>query len=123
MLDREMARQIVNVRKLANYLHCHPSTVYRLAKHGDLSAFRLGGHWRFKISDIESVGQDLGQQSVNAVGQVRVSSAMKPMTPFFRLISPPPAPQTRGSRRSGTRRARNQTCRIILAACAFWCAV
>ena len=53
MLRSEMSREIVNVKDLASYLHCHQSTIYRLAKHGEIPAFRLGGEWCFKISDID----------------------------------------------------------------------
>jgi excisionase family DNA binding protein len=52
MLNREMTKEIVTVKGLAEYLHCHASTVYRLAKRGDIRGFRLGGGWRFKIGDI-----------------------------------------------------------------------
>ncbi len=53
MPNAEMATQIVTVRDLASYLHCHQSTIYRLAKRGEIPAFRLGGSWRFKIDDID----------------------------------------------------------------------
>jgi excisionase family DNA binding protein len=52
MPNNELTKEIVTVRDLANYLHCHQSTIYRLAKRGEIPAFRLGGGWRFKISDI-----------------------------------------------------------------------
>jgi excisionase family DNA binding protein len=53
MPNNEMAREIVTVKGLAGYLHCHPSTVYRLVNRGDIPGFRLGGGWRFKIADID----------------------------------------------------------------------
>ena len=53
MLNREMTKEIVTVRDLAKYLHCHQSTIYRLAKSGGIPAFRLGGGWRFKIGEID----------------------------------------------------------------------
>jgi excisionase family DNA binding protein len=53
MLNREMTKEIVTVRDLARYLHCHQSTIYRLAKSGGIPAFRLGGGWRFKIGEID----------------------------------------------------------------------
>ncbi len=53
MLDREMTKQIVTVRDLARYLHCHQSTIYRLVKRREIPGFRLGGSWRFKIDDID----------------------------------------------------------------------
>jgi len=53
MLRSEMSREIVNVKDLASYLHCHQSTIYRLAKNGEIPSFRLGGGWRFKMGDID----------------------------------------------------------------------
>jgi excisionase family DNA binding protein len=52
MLNREMTTQILAVRDLSNYLHCHQSTIYRLANRGEIPGFRLGGGWRFKIDEI-----------------------------------------------------------------------
>jgi len=46
-------REILTVRDIANYLHCHQSTIYRLAQRGEIPAFRLGGGWRFKLDEID----------------------------------------------------------------------
>ncbi len=53
MPKTEMRRQILTVKDLAEYLHCHQSTIYRLANRGDIPAFRLGGAWRFKTDEID----------------------------------------------------------------------
>jgi excisionase family DNA binding protein len=53
MLNKEMTREIVTVKDLAKYLHCHQSTIYRLVKRGEIPGFRLGGGWRFKIDEID----------------------------------------------------------------------
>jgi excisionase family DNA binding protein len=53
MLNKETTREIVKVKDLAEYLHCHQSTIYRLAKRGEIPGFRLGGGWRFKIDEID----------------------------------------------------------------------
>ncbi len=53
MANREKNREIVKVKDLAKYLHCHQTTIYRLAKRGDIPAFRLGGGWRFRIDEID----------------------------------------------------------------------
>jgi excisionase family DNA binding protein len=45
--------EILTVKGLARYLHCHPSTVYRLVNRGDIPGFRLGGGWRFKLDEID----------------------------------------------------------------------
>jgi excisionase family DNA binding protein len=45
--------EIMNLRDLADYLKCHPGTVYRLLKGGEIPAFRLGSDWRFSRADID----------------------------------------------------------------------
>jgi len=45
---------MLTVKDLAQYLHCHPATIYRLAKAGELPAFRLGGSWRFNPATVEA---------------------------------------------------------------------
>jgi excisionase family DNA binding protein len=49
----ETTKEILTVRDIARYLHCHQSTIYRLANRGEIPAFRLGGGWRFKIDQID----------------------------------------------------------------------
>ena len=41
------AESEVIVHGVAQYLHCHYSTIYRLVEHRQLPGFRLGGNWRF----------------------------------------------------------------------------
>jgi excisionase family DNA binding protein len=42
--------EILTVRQLADYLHCHTSTIYRLARRGEIpGAFHLGGTLRFHL--------------------------------------------------------------------------
>ena len=50
MVNREMTKEIVTVKDLAKYLHCHQSTIYRLVKRGDIPGFRLGGGWRLRLA-------------------------------------------------------------------------
>jgi len=38
---------------VADYLHCHLSTVYRLVKDGRIPHFQLGGNFRFHRSAID----------------------------------------------------------------------
>jgi len=45
--------EIMTGHEVAEYLKLHPETVQRLAKRGDLSAFRLGSDWRFRRADID----------------------------------------------------------------------
>ncbi len=53
MPNNEERREILTVRDVAAYLHCHYSTIYRLANDGRIPAFKLGGGWRFKLDAID----------------------------------------------------------------------
>jgi len=44
---------ILTVSMVAEYLRCHPSTIYRLLASKKIPAFRLGSDWRFRKSAIE----------------------------------------------------------------------
>jgi excisionase family DNA binding protein len=39
--------------QVAQYLNCHPVTVYRLLRQRKIPGFRLGGGWRFLRSEPE----------------------------------------------------------------------
>ena len=45
--------KVLNVNELADYLHVHRSTIYRLLKNGQLPAFKIGSDWRFNIEAID----------------------------------------------------------------------
>ena len=38
----------------AKFLKIHPRTVTRMALLGEVPAFRIGSHWRFRPSDLDS---------------------------------------------------------------------
>ena len=38
----------------ADYLQVHQRTITRLAKIGEIPAFRIGSHWRFRPADLDS---------------------------------------------------------------------
>ncbi len=44
---------VMTVREVSDYLRVHPSTVYRLLKHNQIPAFRMGSDWRFNIESID----------------------------------------------------------------------
>jgi excisionase family DNA binding protein len=46
-------QKIITVGELAEYLHVHRSTIYRLLKHSQLPGFRIGSDWRFDIDAID----------------------------------------------------------------------
>jgi len=48
----EMA-PVLTVQNVAEYLHVHPSTIYRLLKKRQLPAFKVGSDWRFNREAID----------------------------------------------------------------------
>ena len=45
--------EVMRLSEVATYLKCHPSTVNRLLKRGELPGFRLGGDWRVLRSELD----------------------------------------------------------------------
>ena len=53
--EKEVRRDdIMTVPMLAQYLRCHPSTIYRLLKGKEIPAFKIGSDWRFQKAVIEN---------------------------------------------------------------------
>jgi excisionase family DNA binding protein len=50
---RDSNNEILTTRMVADYLHCHLSTVYRLVKQGKIPHFKLGGDLRFEKAAID----------------------------------------------------------------------
>ena len=44
---------ILRLEDVAEFLHVHPSTVYRLLKRRQIPAFKVGSDWRFNQDSIE----------------------------------------------------------------------
>jgi excisionase family DNA binding protein len=55
----DLTNQVLTVRQLADYLHCHTSTIYRLLRENGLPGFKLGKSYRFVLADIENWVHDL----------------------------------------------------------------
>ncbi len=49
----EKNEEILTVNTLADYLQCHPSTVYRLIRERKIPHFRLGGDFRFTKAAVD----------------------------------------------------------------------
>ena len=47
--------KVMTLQEVADYLHCHYATVYKLAREGEIPGFRLtlGGSWRFLKSEVD----------------------------------------------------------------------
>ena len=51
MTDAES--EILTLEEVAVYLKAGKRTVYRLAQKGEIPAFKLGGTWRFRRSELD----------------------------------------------------------------------
>jgi len=51
---KEQMEEILTLEDVADYLKVTPRTIYRLAREGKLPAFKLGGVWRFRRSELQS---------------------------------------------------------------------
>ena len=49
----EQSDEILTLEEVAAYLKAGRRTVYRLAAEGKIPAFKLGGTWRFKRSELD----------------------------------------------------------------------
>lgn len=45
--------EILTLDEVAAYLRAGKRTVYRFAQNGDIPAFKFGGTWRFRRSELE----------------------------------------------------------------------
>lgn len=45
--------EILTLDEVASYLRAGKRTVYRLAQNGEIPAFKVGGTWRFRRSELD----------------------------------------------------------------------
>jgi excisionase family DNA binding protein len=45
--------EVMTLEEVAEFLHVHPSTIYRLLKKRTIPAFKMGSDWRFNQESIE----------------------------------------------------------------------
>jgi excisionase family DNA binding protein len=57
----------------ASYLQIHPRTLIKMARSGEIPAFQIGTHWRFRRSDLDEwMGSKVSSNS-KLNGPVRVN--------------------------------------------------
>ena len=56
----------MTVDEVAEYLHLHPLTVRRLARDGEIPAFKVGRQWRIKRELLEKWITDQSAQNAGA---------------------------------------------------------
>jgi excisionase family DNA binding protein len=54
--------KVMTVAEVAEYLHVHPSTIYRLLRKKEIPAFRVGSDWRFNRESIDAWRTDREHQ-------------------------------------------------------------
>ena len=54
MSKTELDGEILTLEEVAAFLKAGKRTVYRFAQNGEIPAFKLGGTWRFRRSELES---------------------------------------------------------------------
>jgi excisionase family DNA binding protein len=50
--QRYFESPILTVKECADFLGLHPTTIYRLLKHGLIPGFKLGSDWRFSKKEL-----------------------------------------------------------------------
>jgi excisionase family DNA binding protein len=61
-LEQHELIRILTLPEVAQYLHVHPSTIYRLLKTGRIPAWRIGSDWRFDLAAIDRWRMNGGTQ-------------------------------------------------------------
>ncbi len=59
-----MTQEILTIDQVAELLHLHVMTVYRLAREGRVPGFKVGSRWRFRREILESWMADRAQVSL-----------------------------------------------------------
>ncbi len=80
--DAQPVKEIMTLADVAAYLRCHPSSIYRLLKRGEIPAFRIGSDWRFRRADIDRWIEDLHAKGLR-VGDEGVASG-RTIRPYMR---------------------------------------
>ena len=47
MAEKNVSKDIMDIKGLAEYLQIHPATVYKLVRAGKIPGFKIGYDWRF----------------------------------------------------------------------------
>jgi excisionase family DNA binding protein len=63
-----MSERVMTVKEVADYLHVHQSTIYRMLKRAQLPAFRVGSDWRFNIENIDRWRLQQIDRQTNPIG-------------------------------------------------------
>lgn len=59
---------ILTIREVAEYLKLNEKTTYRLVADGKIPGFKVGGAWRFRLTEIERWIKEQEQTFLKKVG-------------------------------------------------------
>lgn len=48
-----LEQKAYGIKEVSVYLGIHPSTLYRMLKRGEISAYKIGSDWKFNLEAIE----------------------------------------------------------------------
>lgn len=54
------SKAVLTIGEVADMLRIHPTTVYRLLKHGDIPGFKIGGSWRVGVNALDRWISEMG---------------------------------------------------------------
>jgi excisionase family DNA binding protein len=57
---------MMTVREVAGYLRMHEMTIYRMARQGEIPAYKVGNRWRFNRNRLQ---EWLGEREVRRGGE------------------------------------------------------
>jgi excisionase family DNA binding protein len=93
--------QIMTLREVADYLHCHYFTIHRLLGKRAIPAFRLGSDWRFSRSDLQKWIDDrtVVVSEIKPEDEPKRGKALKPPRKLPHKPKPKPSPRRAKNRR------------------------
>jgi excisionase family DNA binding protein len=51
--DAAVLSPIMTIKEVAEYLHVHPTTLYKMIRLGEIPSFKIGSDHRFRRNEIE----------------------------------------------------------------------
>jgi excisionase family DNA binding protein len=77
----EVFEPLLDSQQAGELLHLHPESVKRLARTGEIVAAKMGGVWRFRVSELEAY-----MQKITLETQARIAESMAPSNPAVDVV-------------------------------------
>jgi excisionase family DNA binding protein len=72
-----VTREVMDIEQCAEYLGISRDTLYKYAASGQVPAFKLGTHWRFKKSKVDAWMEKASAQSQSTLTDKHVESMVR----------------------------------------------